>query len=111
MATQRSQVSSGSPSIGVQAVDRLGDDPRGARLAGAARPDEEQPVRHAIEPDGVAQRLDDRVLAHDLAEGLRSQAAIDRLVRRGWCFGNGLGHCRQFRADRRRTMSALRLCP
>ena len=29
---------------GVEAVDRLGHDPRGARLAGAARPDEEQAV-------------------------------------------------------------------
>ena len=93
----------------VEAVDRLGDDPRGARLARAARPDEEQSVAEPVESDGVAQRLDDRVLGDDLAERLRSEAAIDRLVRRGWWFGDGLGHYRQFRAGRRRTSRHLAL--
>ena len=35
----------------------------------------------AVEPDGVAQRLDDRVLGDDLAERLGPPAAIERLVR------------------------------
>ena len=75
---------------GVVAVERLGDDPRHGRLAGAARADEEQPVRDLVEPDGVAEGLDDRFLADDLAERLRAETAVDRLVRveagRGWSF-------------------------
>jgi hypothetical protein len=38
-------------------------------------------VGNAIQPDGIAQRLDDGVLADDLAERLGSESAIDRLVR------------------------------
>ena len=70
---------------GVGAVDCLGHDPRGERLARAARADEEQAVAQPIEPDGVAQRLDDRVLGNDVGERLRAPAPIERLVRRwGW---------------------------
>ena len=51
----------------VRAVERLGEDPRQRRLAGAARPDEQDGVRDPIGADGVAQRLDDRFLPDDLA--------------------------------------------
>ena len=47
----------------VRAVERLGEDPGERRLAGAARTDEQERVRDATGPDGVAERLDDRLLA------------------------------------------------
>ena len=51
------------------------------RLAGAARPDEQEAVAHPVGADGVAERLDDRFLADHLAECLRAPAAIEGLVR------------------------------
>ena len=67
----------------VGAVDRLGEDPGERGLAGAARPDEQDRVADPVRAHGVAQRLDDRVLADDLGEGLGAPAAIERLVRDG----------------------------
>ena len=67
----------------VRAVDGLGEDPGQRRLAGPARTDEQDRVGDAVGPDGVAQRLDDRLLADDLAEGLGAPASVERLVRGG----------------------------
>ena len=41
------------------------------------------------QPDGVPERLDDGFLADDLAERLRPESPVDRLVGRG--FGERLG--------------------
>ncbi len=104
----------------VQAVDGLGDDARGAGLAGAARSDEEQAVAKPVESDRVAQRLDDCVLGDDVAEGLRAPTPIERLMggrrdglirrrRRGlWGHPCSLGGheervCRAPAVDRRRS--------
>ncbi len=67
----------------VGAVDGLGEDPRERRLAGAARPDEQDGVADPVGADGVAEGLDDRLLADDLAECLGAPAPIERLVRDG----------------------------
>ena len=67
----------------VRAVDGLGQDPRERGLAGPARPDEQDRMADAVRPDGVAQRLDDGLLADDLPECLGAPAPIERLVRDG----------------------------
>ena len=67
----------------VRAVDRLGHDPGQRRLAGPARADEQERVGDPFGPDGVAEGLDDRLLADDLAEGLGTPASVQRLVRNG----------------------------
>ena len=67
----------------VRAVDGLGHDPGQRRLAGPARADEQERVGDPFGPDGVAERLDDRFLADDLAEGLGTPASVQRLVRNG----------------------------
>ncbi len=51
----------------VGAVDGLGQDPCQRRLAGPARSDEQDRVRDVTGPDGVPERLDDGLLADDLA--------------------------------------------
>ena len=81
----------------IKAVDRLGDDARHRRLARAARTDEEQAVADPAQAGGVAQRFDDRLLADDLAEGLRTPAPIDGLVRSGRSRDSQC-HAGQFRA-------------
>ena len=81
--THDGQASQASPSLEVRAVDRLGEDPRERGLARAARPDEQDRVRDPPGPDRVAERLDDRLLADDLAERLRAPAAVEGLVRDG----------------------------
>ena len=73
----------------VRAVDRFREDPREARLARAPRPHEQDRVRNAVRPDGVAEGLDDGLLPDDLGERLGSPAAIDRLMRLG---GDGFRH-------------------
>ena len=67
----------------VRAVERLGDDPGHRRLAGPARADEQDRVGDPVGPDRVAERLDDRFLADDLAERLGAPAAVEGLVRDG----------------------------
>ncbi len=74
------QASHGSPSTTLRAVDGLGQDARERCLAGPARPDEEEAMSQAVEADGVAQRLDDGLLADDLVEALGAPAAVERLV-------------------------------
>ena len=70
----------------VEAVERAGEQPRGRRLAGAARAGEEVRVTDAVLGDRVAQRGGDVVLADQLAEALRSvlpvQAGHGPTVRR-----------------------------
>ena len=66
------------PQVG--AVERLGQNPGGRRLAGAPRPAEEVGVGHPPVPDGVAEGQDDVVLTPDLAEGGRPEAPVERLV-------------------------------
>ena len=67
----------------VGAVEGLCEDPGERRLAGPARTDEEDGVCDATRPDGVPQRLDDRLLTDDLTEGLGTPAAVDGLMRDG----------------------------
>ena len=74
----------------VRAVDRLREDPGERRLAGAARPDEQDRVRDALRPDGVAQGLDDGLLPDDLGERLGTPAPVDRLV--GRCLDREVCH-------------------
>ena len=54
----------------VRAVERLGHDPREGRLAGPARPHEEERMGDLAAPDRVAQGRDHGLLADDPAEGL-----------------------------------------
>jgi hypothetical protein len=66
--------------VEVRAVDRLGEDARERRLAGAARPDEQDGMADALGTDRIPKRLDDRFLADDLGERLGSPTPIERLV-------------------------------
>ena len=59
------------------AVERLGQDARRGRLAGAPRPAEEVGVRHAVVADGAAQRPHDVVLAPELVEPARPEAPVE----------------------------------
>src|SRR6478736_3956410 len=61
----------------VLAVDRLCEDPCERRLAGAARACEEVRLPHLVLLDRVRQRPHDRLLAHDLREGLGAVLAIE----------------------------------
>ena len=65
----------------VRAVERLGHDPREGRLAGPARPNEEERMGDLAAPDRVAQGRDHGLLADDAAEGLRPPAPVERPVR------------------------------
>ena len=67
----------------VGAVDRLGEDACQRRLAGPAGPDEKDRMADTVATDGIPKRLDDGFLPDDLAEGLRTPAPIERLVRDG----------------------------
>ena len=64
----------------VLAVERLGEDPRERRLAGATRSSEQDRVRHLARGHGIAQRGDDRLLADDLGERLGAPSAVEGLV-------------------------------
>ena len=81
IATHDAHASHGSPSLQVRAVERLGEDPGERRLAGAARPDEQDRVRDPSGRDRVAERRDDRLLPDDLRERLGPPAAVEGLVR------------------------------
>ena len=83
METHDGQASHGVAVAEVGAVDGLGEDPRQRRLAGPARPDEQDGVADPVGADGVAERLDDRFLADDLGEGLGAPASVEGLVRDG----------------------------
>ncbi len=58
--------------IGADAVQRLGDQPRGRGLAHPAHPGHEERMRQPLAPDRVAQRLHHGVLADQLGKGLRA---------------------------------------
>ena len=66
---------------GVLAVDGAVQDARDAGLAGAARTGEQVGVRRAAEPDRVAQRAGDVLLADHVLEALRAPAQVQRAVR------------------------------
>ena len=61
------------------AVQGLGQDAGGGRLAGATRADEEIGVRHALRLKRVAERLDDMLLPDELVEAAGTPAARDDL--------------------------------
>ena len=77
IATQAWQVLSGVGVGPVRAVDRLGEDARERRLAGAARAGEEVGLPHLVRLDRVRERPHDRLLPDDLAEGLRAVLAVE----------------------------------
>ena len=60
------------------AVERLGQDAGGRRLAGAAGPAEEVGVRHPFVADGAPQRPHDVVLTPDLVESPGPESAVER---------------------------------
>ena len=60
------------------AVERLREDPRHRRLAGATRPGEEVRLAHLVVLDRVLQRPDDRLLPDDLVEPLRAVLPVER---------------------------------
>ena len=62
------------------AVQRARQDARDRGLGDAARPGEQERVRHASEPQRVAQRGHHVPLTLDLVEGLRPEAARENLV-------------------------------
>jgi hypothetical protein len=62
------------------AVDHLGQDPRGRRLAGPARATEQERVRETALAHRAHQRADDVLLAEDLAGALRSVLPVEGLV-------------------------------
>ena len=62
------------------AVDHLGEDPRGGRLAGPARPAEQERVVQAAVPDGARERAYDMVLTEDLGRRLWPIPPVERLV-------------------------------
>ena len=84
--TRRAGVAGVTVRAQVGAVERLCNDARERRLARAARPREQDRVRDALGADGVAQGLDDGVLADDLSESLGPPASVEGLV------GGGSGH-------------------
>src|SRR5581483_8527621 len=61
----------------VLAVDRLREDPRERRLAGAARAREEVRLPYLPLLDRVRERAHDRLLPHDLREGLRTVLPVE----------------------------------
>ena len=68
--------------VGVGAVEGLGQDAGGRRLAGASGPAEQVGVGDLALADGVAEGQDDVVLALDLGERRRPEPPVERLVGR-----------------------------
>ncbi len=64
----------------VDAVQRLGQDPRRGRLPHAADAGEEVSVMDAVAFDGVVQRAHSRLLTDDIFEGLRTVFPRESLV-------------------------------
>ena len=91
------------------AIECLGDQPRGRRLADPAHPGQQERMGEATALDGVAKRGDHRILADQLAERLRPIFARQHAVRLrgGRLFGDvegeeGVGHCGCLSGWRRR---------
>ena len=61
----------------VHAVERLGEDARHRRLAGAARAGEQVGLAHLVVADRVLQRAGDGLLADDLVEVLRTVLPVE----------------------------------
>ena len=66
--------------VGADAVERLGEDARGARLPGAARPGEDVGVGDLVGLDRVAQGARDVVLSDELGEGLGAVLSVQRTL-------------------------------
>ena len=77
IAWQMSQIVARLLGRPVHAVQALGEDPGDRRLADAAGAAEEVGVGDPVQPDRVAERLDDVVLADDVLEPLGPVAAGD----------------------------------
>ncbi len=60
-------------------VHRLGEQPGGASLPGAAGPTEEVGMRQAVIPHRISQRTCHRFLTYEVGKGLGSPFAIERL--------------------------------
>jgi hypothetical protein len=58
--------------VGLEAVEGLGQQPGHRGLADAAGPGEEIRMGDATGDDGIAESLDSSLLAHDIVEGLRA---------------------------------------
>ena len=69
------------------AVDRLGQEARRRRLADAADPGKDISVSQCSGGEGVVQGSDDRILADDVGEGLRSPGAGQYLIGHGESVG------------------------
>jgi len=106
----------------IEAVERLREQPRRRGFAGAARAAEQVRMADATFTDRVAQRGDDVLLAHHLAEPLRAVLAVQRLRRHGFDttarlrrFSRASGHVGRAREHAfpasRRAQRALRPCP
>jgi hypothetical protein len=70
-------------------VERAGQELRHARLARAPGAHEEVGVVHLVEPDRVAERPDDVLLAHHVAERARPVATVQRQHARHPSGGSG----------------------
>src|SRR5690606_13546581 len=68
------------PRRAVDAVERLGQQPRRCRLADAARPREDERLGEPPRRERVLQRLDDAALTHDVLESRGAIAARKRLM-------------------------------
>ena len=79
MARQESQVLQGSPSTGFTAIDGLGQYAGGAGLAAAARAAEQVGMGDAAALNGIAQCLDDVLLAGYFIECLGAPFAVKNL--------------------------------
>ena len=83
MSTHGVHSQHGSPSLQVLAVERLGQDAGGGRLAGAPGPGEQVGVALGLLVHGVAQGRGDVVLAADLVEATGSVPPVQGLVGHG----------------------------
>ena len=84
--------------VGADAVERLGDQPRGRGLADPAHPGQQEGMRDPPAGDGIAQRGDHRVLPDQLAERLRPILAREHAIG-GRGGGGRLGHFGQVEAE------------
>ena len=91
----------------VDAVERLGEDAGGGRLADATGAGEDECLADAAAGDGVAQRVDHATLADHLVEPLRAPLASEDLIGHGtgtvWANGAGLRRPQRWQRLRRRA--------
>ena len=68
--------------VGADAIERLGDQARGRRLADPAHPGHQKRMRQPVARDRVAQRAHHRILTDQFGKGLRAIFAREDAVRR-----------------------------